>query len=121
MKWSRKGALLMLVVVVFWTAMPASACLLGMKPLRQHDCCRRMARMCGSAAMATSGACCQTSRRNIAVASVPPYSPEHSQKLVFVPHQPSLQAPATQRATYGNAFEAPPPKAASSGGSILRI
>jgi len=121
MNWSRKGALLMLAVVVFWTAMPASACLLGLKPMRQHDCCRKMARMCSSSATAATGACCQASRRNTAAAPVPPYSPEHSEKLVLVPHQASLHAPATLRAAHGKAFEAPPPKAASSSGSILRI
>jgi hypothetical protein len=121
MNWSRKGALLMLAVVVFWTAMPASACLLGMKPMRQHDCCRRMARMCGSAASAASNACCQASPRNTAAAPEPLYSPEHSQKLVIVPHQAIAHAPATLCAAYGNAFEAPPPKSASSSGSILRI
>ncbi|MDE3186244.1 MAG: hypothetical protein KGM96_01815 [Acidobacteriota bacterium] len=121
MNWSRKGALLMLAVVVFWTAMPASACLLGFKPMRQHDCCRRMARMCTSAGMAASGACCQASPRNTAVAPDPPYTPEHAQKLVIIPQQASLRAPATLRAGYGHAFKAPPPKAASSSASILRI
>jgi len=121
MNWSRKGALLMLAVVVFWTAIPASACLLGMKPMRQHDCCRRMARMCSSAGMTASGACCKASQQNTAVAPVPPYSSEHSQKLVIVPHLASMPAPAALRAAYGNAFEASPPKTASSSGSVLRI
>lgn len=111
----------MLAVAVFWTAMPASACLLGMQPMRQHDCCRGMARMCTSAGMAASGACCQAGPRNTAVAPEAPYSPEHAQKLVIIPHQATAHAPATLRAAYGNAFEAPPPKAASSSGSILRI
>lgn len=121
MNWSRKGALLMLAVVVFWTAMPASACLLGFNPMRRHDCCRGMMRMCGSAATAAGGACCQAGPRNTVVAPDPPYSPEHAQKLVIIPHHVSPHSPAALRAACGNAFEAPPPKASSSSSSVLRI
>ena len=121
MKSSRKGALLLLAVVVFWTAMPASACLLGLKPMRQHDCCRRMMRMCGSAAMVTGGACCQAAPRSAAVTPTPAYTPEQVQKLVVIPHKVSLHSAATLRAAQGIAFEAPPPKAPSSSGSVLRI
>ena len=77
--------------------------------------------MCGLGATAAGGACCQAGPRNTALAPEPPYSPVHAQKLVIIPHQASAHAPAKLRAAHGNAFEAPPPRTASSSGSVLRI
>ncbi len=121
MNWSRKGALLMLAVVAFWTAMPASACLLGIRPMRQHDCCRKMMRMCGSAATAAGGACCQAGQRNTAVAPEAPATLENAQKLAIIPHQAVAHDTTVLRVAYGHVFDSPPPKAASSSGSVLRI
>jgi hypothetical protein len=121
MNWSRKGALLMLAVVVFWTAMPAGACLLGMRLARQPDCCRGMARECGSPGMSASSSCCRAHRQNIAVTPVPPYTPEHSQKLASVLYQAGQHLLASSPAGYWNALKAPPPKLAPGGSCILRI
>jgi len=117
MNWGRKGALLMLAVVVFWTAAPACACLPATQPSGQHSCCRGMGRECGMPPMGMNGSCCQVQRQNIAVPPAPPYSPGHSQKLTFVPHQAGLESAASHR----NAFQAPPPKFPPGCNSILRI
>jgi hypothetical protein len=121
MNWGRKGALLMLAVVVFLTAMPAYACLLGLRPARHPDCCRGMAMKCGSPEMGASRSCCQAQQQNIAVTPVPPYNLEHSQILAFVPHQAGLQWLAPSCAGHWNALEAPPLKFPPGSASILRI
>jgi hypothetical protein len=121
MNWGRKGALLMLAVVVLWTALPASACLLASHTTGQPDCCRGMAREFDSPSMCANHSCCQAERQNAAVATAPLYSPEQSQKLALVPHQPDLQLRGFSRAMHQNAFDTPPPKFQPDGAFALRI
>lgn len=121
MNWGRKGVLSMLAVVVLWTAMPASACLLAMHPAGQPACCRGMAQECGATAMGASDSCCQAHPQNAAVTPVPPYTLQHSQKLAFVPHLSGLQLNASSGAECRTAFEAPPPKFPPGGAFALRI
>ncbi len=121
MNWGRKGALLMLAVVVFWTAAPACACLLTSQPSGQHSCCRGMGHKCGMPGMSMNGSCCRVQQQNTAVTPVPPYSYEHIQKPDFVPHQTGLQLLASSRARYWNVFVTPPPKFPPGGDSLLRI
>src|ERR1035437_635001 len=120
MRLGRKGALLMLMVAVLWTAIPAFACLLGEQPTVQPACCRGMVRGCCNSKNA-SRSCCQVQGHNAAVAPALPYSPEHPQKLALGSHQPGLQPLTSSDARYGNTFEAPPPKFPPGGASILRI
>jgi hypothetical protein len=108
MNWSRKGALLMLAVVVFWAAMPASACLLGVGNSSQPDCCRAMAQGCDSPGMGASSPCCQIQGKNPAVTPVPPYTTEHAQKLALVPRQAGMELPVGHGPAYGNVHAAPP-------------
>jgi len=49
------NAMLMLVVVVLWAAVPAFACLMP----AQDECCRQMMQASGSCEMGTSQSCCQ--------------------------------------------------------------
>ena len=121
MNWGRKSALLMLAVVVLWTAIPASACLLAEHSTGQPDCCRGMARAFDSSSMCADGLCCQDHQQHAVVATVPLYSPELSQKLAVVPQQAGLQLRAFPGATHRNAFEAPPLKFPPGGAFALRI
>jgi hypothetical protein len=122
MNWDRKGALLMLAVVVLWAAIPASACLLAVHSTGQPDCCRGMVQEFDSPLMCGSGSCCQAGRQNAAVAAAPLYSPKQSQRLaVAPPHQPGLHLRASSCAVHRNAFETPPLKFPPGGAFALRI
>jgi len=106
--WGRKGALPMLAVVVFWAAMPASACLLGPHAAALPDCCRTTAQGCDSPEMGAANSCCQIRGTIPAVPQVPPYTTEHAQKLALVPHHAGLELLAAHGPAYGNAHATPP-------------
>ena len=111
----------MLAVVVFWTAMPASACLLARRPMGQRDCCRAMAKACNSPAMGADGSCCKVRGSNPAQVSVQQYSAGQSQEPAALPHQAAINPPADSGSGYMNALEAPPPKFPPGGAFALRI
>ena len=121
MNWHRKGAMLLLAVVVFWTALPASACLLTGRSPAQRDCCRAMAKACSSAVAGASGFCCQIHGSNPAQVPVQPNAPAQSLEIAVLPGQFALQAPATAITAFINTFEAPPPKFPPGGAFALRI
>jgi hypothetical protein len=122
MSWGRKGALLLLAVGVFWTALPVSACLLAKQIPTQKDCCRAMARDCSAPGSVSNTSCCKTTRQDDAVSPVPPYSPEHSQKLSVVPGTGILLSPQQTLVSLNRvAFETPPPKPSPGGNSKLQI
>jgi hypothetical protein len=121
MRRGRKGALLLLAVVVLWTAAPLGACLLASQPSGQHSCCRGMELKCGISGTSIDGSCCRVHQQNTPATPVPPYSLEYSQKLAFVPHQASLQLSATSVSGFQNTLEEPPPKFPPGSNSILRI
>jgi hypothetical protein len=118
---SRKGALLMLVIAVLWTAMPAAACLASSQSAMRHMCCRGMARACGMRGMGASGSCCTTNRRNPEAAPVPCYAPGQSQRAALLPLQAGVPLPSAQSDGYANTLEAPPLKFPPGTVSILRI
>lgn len=107
MAWGRKGALLMLSVVVFWAAMPASACLLWAHSSRP-SCCGTMGQGCDSPGMGAANSCCQIQGKNPAVPSVPPYTPELAQRLLLVPYHGGLELAVGYIPVYGNVHETPP-------------
>jgi hypothetical protein len=121
MNWGRKGALLMLAVVVLWTALPAYACLLAAHSTGQPDCCREMAREIDSPLMCANPSCCKAERQNAAVATAPLYSPERWQKLAFVPHLADLQLGAFSGTKHRNDFETTPLKFQPDGAFALRL
>ena len=121
MNWGRKGAFLMLAVVVLWTAMSVSACLLAVHSHGQPDCCRGMESGCGGASMRADASCCQTHPQNAAVATAPVYSPQHSQRLAFVTLDGGLRLAVLSGARQQNSFDTPPPKFPPGGAFALRI
>jgi hypothetical protein len=123
LNWGRKSALLMLAMTVFWTAMPASACLIAMPASGQRACCgpETMTLALDQAGMTANGSCCNVDRQNPGVTPVPLSSSERSQRLAFLPSQYNLQASTCQGALCPNALETPPPKSSLGGVSILRI
>lgn len=121
MNWGRKGALLMLAVVVFWAASPASTCLLASHSAGQPNCCGGMALSCDSPGMGADSSCCRVQGNNPAFTPVPSFSVWHSQKLAAVEHQAGLELPAAPGGGYGNALETPPPKFPPGGAFALRI
>jgi len=106
--WGRKGALPMLAVVVFWAAMPASACLLGPHAAALPDCCRTTAQGCDSPEMGAGDSCCQIRGRVPAITPVPPYTTERAQKLALVPHQAGMEPPVTHGPASRNGHVTPP-------------
>jgi hypothetical protein len=121
MNWGRKGALLMLAVVVLWTAIPASACLFAVHSTGRPDCCRGMALGFDSPSMCANSSCCQAERQSAVVPTAPLYSPEKSQRLAVAPHQAGLHLRAFPCAIHRNASEAPPLKFPPGGAFALRI
>jgi len=121
MNWDRKGVMLMLAVVVFWTALPASACLLASHPTGQRDCCRAMAKACDSPVMDADGSCCQVHGSKPALVSAQPYSPGQSQDTAALLYQIGIELPAISLSGYLNSSEAPPPKFPPGGAFALRI
>ena len=121
MNWGRKSAMLMLAVVVLWTALPAYACMLAAHSTGEPECCSGMAREFDSSSMCANPSCCQAERQNAAVATAPLYSSEQSQKLAFVPRQADLQLRAFSGVKQRNAFETPPLKFQPDGAFALRL
>lgn len=121
MNWSRKGALLMLVVAVLWATTPAFACLLTAQSAQPPACCHGMMHHCGAMGASMSSPCCSARPQEIAVAPVPPFTPEHAQRLALLPHHAALLIVATASIAHGSSFDPPPLIFSSSGSTILRI
>lgn len=111
----------MLAMVVLWTALPASACLLARHARSLPACCRSM-KDCESAAMGADNACCQMHEGSAAVVSVLPYSnDDHAQQLIAMPLKIGVELPAAQGSVSSNAIATPPPKFPPGGAFSLRI
>jgi hypothetical protein len=121
MNWDKKGVLSMLAVVVFWTALPASACLLASHPTGQPACCRAMAKDCDSPVMGADNACCKVHGSNPAQVSVQPYSSVPSHRIADLPYQVGIESPSASGSGYSNTLETPPPKFPPGGAFALRI
>ena len=119
MNWGRKGALLMLSVVVFWAAMPASACQLWAHS-SLPSCCGKTGLGCDSSGMGAANSCCQIQGKNPAVPSVPAYTPEQAQNLALVPHQVGLELVAAHGPAYRD-VNATPLQFPPGGAFALRI
>jgi hypothetical protein len=121
MTMGRKGAFLLLAVVVFWTALPASACLLARNATARPACCHAM-KDCDSPMMGADNSCCQMHGSNAAVVTILPYSLEdHAPQLIAMPYQFRMEMTAAQSSGYGDSFETPPPKFPPGGAFALRI
>ncbi|MDR3504884.1 MAG: hypothetical protein P4L52_01435 [Acidocella sp.] len=118
MHWSRKGAAILLAAVVFVTALPAFACLLGASPAR-HACCRHMTQEC-TAAMSASGSCCQARPQNPSTAPAVLATVEQAPSAAVVPHI-WLAPPAIATSRSLAASNAPPPRFSPGAATSLRI
>ena len=61
----RLAAIAVVLVVICWTAAPLLACMIPDRAMtaQEHECCKHMAQMCGSANMPQSHSCCKTEVR----------------------------------------------------------
>lgn len=120
---NRKGALLMLMVVVFWTVIPASACLLPAHNAGLPPCCKAMAQECGSPQIGTGNSCCSIQSKAPAVAPAPLRLIQQPQKFVLEAHQ--ILAPDALNAAaatgYANSMLAPPSQFPPGSAVALRI
>ena len=115
----RKGAFVLLVIMVLWAAMPALACL---TPTAHRSCRQGMAMQgCGSSAMMQCGDCCRVQPADAPLLPGSACAVDHT--VGSIP-SPALTALALLPST-GQAIllvsEAPPPPGFSGAGSILRI
>src|SRR5271157_1651122 len=118
MHMGRKGAILMLAIVVLWAAGPAVASIV---PAPCHSCCRAMMMDCDSATMSAAHPCCQLDSSGTAVPQGRVVAPEPQSGAVqsfasALP--PDLDRVAGQSAL---SSEASPPRSPSGAGTILRI
>jgi hypothetical protein len=120
MKRGRRNALLMLVVAILWTAMPAVACSLTPDTMAQPACCTGMPSDCGQVGMA-SNLCCQVHGNSPVFSPAPLYSSEHLQSSAVVPHQGFLQSPPDIGTATSRLSNTPPPTASPGSISVLRI
>jgi hypothetical protein len=119
MHMGRKGAFLLLAVMILWAVAPALACVTLMA---HRSCCQGMAMQdCASSAMMQCGDCCRAQPTDAPLLPASASAVDHA-----LGSGPSLTAtelallPGAGQAIL-LAFEAPPPPGFSGGGSILRI
>jgi hypothetical protein len=114
----RKRALLLLMAMVLWTALPALACVI---PASQPACCHGMMQGCEPSAGMDTMACCQASAPDDAIPPAAAALSSHALTLTQVAasldYLPALAAFETQPRTAA-ASPSPP---SSSLSSILRI
>lgn len=121
MKIRRQGAFLLLAVVVLWTALPASACLLARHAMAQPACCRAM-KDCDSPMMGAENACCQVHEGSAAVVTILPFSnDDHAQYSFVMFHLSSMEPSAAQWCGFAHMHVTPPPKFPPGGAFALRI
>jgi hypothetical protein len=112
-----KRALVMLIVVVLWIAMPAFSCFL---PTPQHACCHGMSeampQSCNAPAMSHQS-CCQVHRPDANLPLVRASAPEYPLTLAG----PSANVPIRHTLNAANLQWAAPPASPPSDNSILRI
>jgi hypothetical protein len=107
----------MVVVVAFWTAMPALAYL---KPAQADACCRQMTQGCGSCDMGASQTCCQVHAPDTGVPLGRANPVERPIPLVPMDAGRVLPVPASCGFSSRQTVEASPPTPRP-GSSVLRI
>lgn len=121
MNGSRKGAVLMLVAALLWSALPASACLFPGHATGQPACCRGMTPDCPMNSKAMSSPCCQMHGQNVPVAPKTSFLSEHSQRITFLPHPADLESVRDSASLCRLAQSAAPPDTSPGASCILRI
>lgn len=113
---SKQSAILLLAVVVLWTAVPAFACLM---PTQHHACCQQMTQDC-STTMGADSSCCQA---HLPQSNFPPARDLGADRLAQFASDPvsaTLVIPVVLQKLPVQAATAPPPLTLSSN-SVLRI
>lgn len=121
MRAGRQKAFLMLVIALFWAAIPAMACLVGMHSQAQQSCCAEMNQHCSQAGTDANAPCCQLHGQDgsIATGLIPVQERQHW--LAIVPRWSGMQVSNLTDVGTAVAFEAPPPRSLLAGSFILRI
>jgi hypothetical protein len=119
----KAGGLTMLVITVLWAATPAIACLVPMHQMTQaeHECCKKMAKECGSSMMPSSHSCCQGHQRETVVSPVARYSPTRPFDVALVPQISILLISIPSVSLNVPALDPPPPESSPGCSSVLRI
>lgn len=116
----KSGALWLMMVLVLWTVVPSSACLLTARGTAHRACCQQKAPDC-SRAMCSDGNCCRMERGQTAAEPGAVFSVERGHELEFVPAtiQPLLKSDAASELS--TVASAPAPDTSPGKSSILRI
>ena len=112
-----KGAILMLMLVALWAALPALACL---TPPPSHACCRHQMQDCGSMMMPTAS-CCDARSSDT---GIPPAQASQAQGIDLLAHASvatRVSAEALDGFNIAQIAETPPGVVTSSQTSVLRI
>jgi hypothetical protein len=118
---SRKGAFLLLVVAVFWSALPAAACLLKGHSMNRPACCKAMAPDCPMEGSSMNSSCCTAQPNQAIVVPDIPVLPKQDHALTFPLHATEAVAPVLMAATGWRASESSPPEISPGAKLILRI
>lgn len=119
MRMGRKGALVLLLMMVLWAATPALACL---TPSAHRSCCQGMAMQeCSSPAMMQCGDCCRVQPADAPLLPGSAGAVDHSVGYVPSPSLIALALPSLARHATMPVSEAPLPPGSPATGSILRI
>jgi hypothetical protein len=119
MRMGRKGALLLLAVMVLWAVTPALACLARMA---QPSCCQGTAMQdCASPAMMQCSDCCRVQPADAPLLPGSASAVDHAAGSLPSPAATELVVLPEAGEEILLAFEAPPPPGFSGAGSILRI
>lgn len=118
---SGKGALLLLAVAVFWSALPLGACLLAGQASGEPACCMPMAQDCPMQSADMNSPCCQIHSEDSAVVPEVPFAPEHVRLAALAPQAAAAPILAASADAIRYAREASPPGAPPGAISVLRI
>ena len=118
---SRKGALLLLVVAVFWSALPLGACLLADHASGRTACCTEMAQDCPMQGTDMNAPCCPTHTEDAAMVPEAPVALEHGTLIALPPHPATVPMLAVSADGIRYVPGAPPPDTSPGAISVLRI
>ena len=119
MPMSRKGAFVLLAIVILWTATPALACL---TPTAHRSCCQGMVMQdCGSAVMMHCGDCCSVRPADAPLLPGSTSAVDHAAGSVPSPAPAALALPPAAGHAIPLASESPLLPGSPGLGFILRI
>ena len=118
---SRSGAFLLVVVAVFWSALPLGACLLAGQTSAASECCSQMAQDCPMHGANMNASCCRTHSEDGAVVPEVPFALEHVRMTAMASQPVSGVILSVSTDAIRCVREAPPPDTPPGAGSILRI